>query len=176
MTITLRVPSLLSARPRVRGGGAWRILAVVLIAALLGVNGWLWHRANQNRARERARDAGMAAAQQAVPKVLSYGYTSLDADLAAAKAETTGPFKSDFSTLVNNVVAPAAKSKRVTTKAVVRGAAVVQSSLRHVEVLVFVTQTTTSGTGAAPLITGSRVDVTMTKVGASWLVSALNPV
>lgn len=123
-----------------------------------------------------ARAAAMTSAGKRVPAMLSYSYKTLDADLAAAETNTTGTFRKDYGLLLSKVVAPNARDKQITTKAVVTGSSVVEAGTDRVVVLLFLTQSTVGAKGSAPLVSGSRVNVTMTKTSSGWLVSAITPV
>jgi Mce-associated membrane protein len=159
-------------RRRVTQGVLIGLLALLVAADIaVGVSA---HRA---RAVESAGQAALASAKTRVPVMLSYDYTSLEGDLAIARGNAVGRFKREFDTLLREVVTPAASSKKVRTKAVVTAAGVVRKSADRVTVLLFITQTTTSGSGGAvPTVSGSRISVTMTKTSDGWFVSGLDPV
>lgn len=182
-SLTITLPSLRLPRPRLATGsrpGRKRVVVwavTLLIAAALTVTDLvLAHRADARSDLAAARSAAAASARTRVPAILSYSYKTLSHDLAAAQTNTTGTFHSDYQKLLSTIVAPSAKSKRIINKATVTGVGVVSGNQQHVVVLVFVTQTTTSAGGGTPLVSGSRVNVTMTKTHGKWLVSALNPV
>lgn len=184
-TLTITLPSL--KVPSIRRGGrhsepaSWRRRTIVAVIALviagLGVTDYVLagHAADRTEAAS-AEHAAVAAAKTRVPAILSYNYKTLAHDLKAAQANTTGAFHGDYQKLLATVVEPSAKSKKIINKATVTGAAVVSGDAKHVVVLVFVTQSTTGASGGTPLVSGSRVNVTMTKTHGAWLVSALNPV
>jgi Mce-associated membrane protein len=185
-TLTITLPSLprranRTAAPAKNGRNRRREALValafaVVVAALAVTDTILAGRASDRSAVQAAsRDAVKAAATR-VPAILSYNYKTLAHDLKAAQANTTGAFHGDYQKLLATVVEPSAKSKKIINKATVTGAAVVSGDAKHVVVLVFVTQSTTSASGGTPLVSGSRVNVTMTKTHGAWLVSALNPV
>ncbi|MCW2784725.1 MAG: hypothetical protein JWP74_1242 [Marmoricola sp.] len=123
-----------------------------------------------------ARSAALTSATTRVPKMLSYSYKTIDADITTATGQVTGSFKTQFSSLMSTQVRAGALSGRITTTAKAVEAGVVSASSSRVTVLVFLNLTTTSGANATPQINGSRVEVAMTKVGNEWLVSKVTPV
>lgn len=149
-------------------------LAAVLVLAVMDVV--LVQRTRHAESVDVSRADATKSASKRVPEMLSYSYKTLDADLAKAKKNTTGNFRKDYATLLSKVVAPNAKDKQITTDAVVTGSSVVKASADKVVVLLFLTQSTQGAKGTTPLVSGSRVNVTMTKSRSDWLVSALTPV
>lgn len=149
-------------------------VTALVVAIALAVGAWfLAHR--ETAAVESAEDA-MASAEQRVPNLLSYDVETLEADVARAKDQTTGDFRDDYAEILDDVVVPnATKGRVVTTASVTAAGAVPGDDEDEVVVLVFLTQSTTTGNGA-PTVSGSRVDVTMTRVDGDWLISNLKPV
>lgn len=158
-----------------RAGGGTRLVAVglVLSAAVAAVLfGFQAHRA---AADADARSDALAAAQERVPELLSYDIATLDKDLANARAQTTGDFTADYGEILDAVVKPQAKARKISTAATVSAAGVVRGDTHEVVVLLFLTQTTTSGKGGTT-VAGSRVEVTMTPVDDDWKIASLKPV
>ncbi|MGI9125733.1 MAG: hypothetical protein ACR2JM_13430 [Mycobacterium sp.] len=122
-----------------------------------------------------AADESVAAAGGASVAILSYKPETVDKELAAARDRLTGAFLDAYTQLVNDVVIPGAKEKKITAVATVAGAGSVSASPKHAVALVFIDQTTTMGKGA-PTQTTSSVRVTLDKVGNRWLVSGFDPV
>lgn len=122
-----------------------------------------------------ARTDALAAAEKRVPELLGYDAATLDEDLADARAQTTGDFTSDYGQILDDVVAPQAKARRISTRAEVSAAGVVRGDRDEVVVLLFLTQTTTASQGGTT-VTGSRVEVTMLPVGDDWRIGGLQPV
>ena len=125
---------------------------------------------------DAARAAAIANAKSRVPKTLTYSYKTIDTDIVTAAAQLTGEFKSQYTTLLTSQVKPGAISGQVSTTAAAVSVGVVSAQKHSVLVLVFLDLSTTSGKSATPQVNGSRVEVTMTEVGTSWLISALTPV
>jgi Mce-associated membrane protein len=115
------------------------------------------------------------AATDATVAMLSYKPDTVQNDLDAAKDRLTGSFRDSYSSLTDDVVAPAAIQKLITAKATVAASASVTTTPRHAVVLVFVDQTITIGNGS-PTNTASSVRVTLEKVDDRWLISQFEPV
>lgn len=151
-------------------------LVACVLAALVVVDLLLVRLTRSEEAELSAQQSALARAEKLVPTLLSYDYRSLDADLARARLTTTGDFRSDFDELLADVVRPKAAARKVSTSAVIAGAGVISGTDERVDLLLFVTQTSTSSKRKAPSVTGSRLEVRMLKTPDGWLISALDPV
>lgn len=161
------------------GGYAVVVLALaVTVGVLLGqrTTGWPLHPQLTSHAVETARVDALRTANDAAVALLSYDYHTVDTDLKKARDSLTGSFLDDYTKLTTTVVAPAARDQDISTKAVVVGSAVVSVAPAHAVTLLFINQTTTTKAAPEPSQSGSRVTLTMDKVGDRWLVSALTPV
>ena len=107
--------------------------------------------------------------------MLSYRADHVDQHLTAASDRMTGDFRNEYTTLINDVVIPGAKEKRVSAAATVPAAALVSSSKDRAEVLVYINQTTTIGDDP-PSSTMSSARVSLEKVGDRWLLASFEPV
>ncbi|WP_179471798.1 hypothetical protein [Mycolicibacterium vinylchloridicum] len=169
-----------AAETQRRGGlGAVVALAVVsvvavLLAAAAGYFGW---QAWSTRDADRARTESVQTAKDSTVALLSYKAETVDKDLGAARDRLTGSFLDAYTQLVNNVVIPGAKEKKISAVAQVPAAASVSVSPKgeHAVVLLFVNQTVVMGTDP-PTNTTSSVRVTLDKVGGRWLISGFDPV
>lgn len=157
------------------------IVALVLVALLAvagGVTGWLY--ATQfvpDRATNAAAaDAALTAAKDGTVAMLSYAPESLDQDFTDAKTHLTGDFLSYYNQFTEQIVAPAATKKSVSTTAAIVNAAVVELQPDSAVVLVFLNQTTTSTENPDGSFSTSAVKVGLKKVDDSWLISAFDPV
>jgi len=152
-------------------------VAVVVVIILAVGDVLLMKEVSDRRHESAARHDALQAAQRLVPELLSYDHVSLSADLARARKTTTGKFRHDFDTLVDDVVRPAAARRNVSTTAVVSGAGVMSSTgSERVTILVLVTQTSTSSTEKSPVVSTSRVKVLMARSSGRWLIAGLDPV
>lgn len=184
-SVTIRIPRLSwpFARPSMPGPdlgrfgrGKWLVVLMTLALILVVGDGFLYRSAQHGEARATARSEAMAAATARLPAMLSYSYKTLDADLAVASGNATGSFRKEYTTILQEVVAPNAAKKKISTRAEVTGASVVSGDKESVVVLVFLTQTTTIGTAKKPTVSGSRIDVRMSKTADGWFVSKITPV
>ena len=145
---------------------------VVLFGAGAGLLQW---REVSHREIDTARTESVAAARSATEAILSYKADSVEQDLGSARDRLTGSFLASFTDLVNKVVIPGAREKKISAAAKVAAAASVSAAAEHAVALVFVNQTVVVG-GGAPSGTASSVRVTLDKVGDRWLVSGFDPV
>ncbi|MFF0814742.1 h domain protein [Rhodococcus sp. NPDC003318] len=156
-----------------------RVLAVVtgvVVVALAVFVGILAKGYLEDRATEQARIDAVAAASQQAAAMLSYNYNEVDQQLAAAADGLTGDFKADYTTLVEETIAPGAKEKKLTVQATVQAGSIVSATTDDAVVLLFVNQITTSADAPDAATTGSRVRMEMHKDGDRWLTGRLTPV
>ena len=150
--------------------------AAVLAAGGAGLLGWQYA---SHRDRQKAASESVAVARDTTIVILSYSPETVDAQLNGARDRLTGSFLEAYTKLVNDVVIPGAKEKKISAAAKVPAAASVSADDQHAVVLVFVNQTVTVAADpgkSAPSTTNSSVRVTMDKVDGRWLVSGFDPV
>jgi Mce-associated membrane protein len=153
---------------------AFGILPV--LALLLGAGaGFLRWEDSSRRDADKARVESVQAARDSTVALLSYKPETVDKDLGSARDRLTGAFLDAYTQLVNTVVIPGAKEKKISAVAQVPAAASVSAKPDHAVVLVFVDQTVVVGADA-PTNTASSVRITMDKVGDRWLISAFEPI
>ena len=122
-------------------------------------------------------NAALQAAIDEGPTLFSYDYRSLDKDLAAARADTTGAFTSQYNGLTVPAVKPLATKYKVVVVAKVLAATVTDSSnLKQVKVMLFLDQTVKNTQLAAPRLDANRVILTMVPVGKTWKVAAVSAI
>ena len=162
---------------------AWWVLIVALtgatvVAATLG--GWQMQVKSQQLPpvadQPAERQAAIQAASTGTVKVLSYSPNTLEQDFSAAEALLTGDFLTYYKQFTNQVVAPAAREKAVTTTATVLRAGVESLTSQKGSILLFANQTTTSRDKPSPTLTSSSVLVGLAKVNGTWLINSFNPV
>ena len=166
--------------PPPKTGFSWSRLAAFVIlpviAMLLGAAaGYLKWEDSSRREAETARSQAVAAAKDSTVALLSYKPDTVEKDLGAARDRLTGTFLDAYTQLVNTVVIPGAKEKKISALATVPAAAPVSAKADRAVVLLFVDQTVTVGSDA-PTNTTSSVRVTLDKVGGRWLISAFDPI
>lgn len=146
-------------------------LVALLLGAALTLNGAFSARATENGQRE-GRDFAVAA----VPGLLSYDFNTVDAHFADVLDDLGGDFRTQFEEVSREVIVPSAKKRQVVTTAEVIESSVVDAAEDHVDLLLFVNQSTTSTDSPETKLDGSRVKVTSTRDGDRWLVTAMTPV
>ncbi|NTY58243.1 hypothetical protein [Mycolicibacterium sphagni] len=147
-----------------------------ILALLLGAGaGYLKWEDSSRRDAARAGTESVQVAKDATIALLSYKAETVEKDLGAARDRLTGSFLDAYTQLVNNVVIPGAKEKKISAVAQVPAAASVSAKPDHAVVLLFVNQTVVMGTDA-PTNTASSVRVTLDKVDNRWLISGFDPV
>jgi Mce-associated membrane protein len=163
------------ARRAGRVPSRWRVVTAAVLTLLVAGSGVaagiLDTQASNAAATQRNRDAAAAAAKAEIPQILSYDYKTLSADIARARADTTGGFSGQFSELASQLIEPNAPKQQTVTKAVVPAAAAMDSSGDQVTVLVFVQQSTTSKQQPKAQVSAGQLRLTMQKVNGRWLVS-----
>jgi Mce-associated membrane protein len=159
-------------RSRTVAIGVLGVLAAGLLAAAAVLG---WSLADQGRIAS-ARSAGLAAAVELTPQLLTYDYRTLPADTGRAEAATTGDFGSQYRALIEKTVGPNAGELQFVSKAEVRDSSVVSATPGGVVALIFISQVTTSKNLTAPRLDSSGVRVTMSEVDGRWLISKLDRV
>jgi Mce-associated membrane protein len=115
------------------------------------------------------------AAHDSIVEMLTYQPDTADQKLNAARSRLTGPFLESYNQLIQTVVIPSAKQKKITAAAKVPAAAAVSAGDDRAIVLAYVDQTLALGT-APPTRTNSTVRVTMEHVDGVWLISGFDPI
>jgi Mce-associated membrane protein len=146
--------------------------AAVLLGAAAGAMSWQY--SAQLRAVTAAAES-VAVARDTTAAMLSYHPDTVDKDLNAARDRLTGPFADSYTKLINEVVIPGSRKKKISAVAKIPAAASVSATADHAAALVFVDQTVTAGNGPTTS-TASSIRVTLDKVNGRWLVSGFDPV
>lgn len=166
------------------GAGRPRRTATIVLAALClpaataAVVFWVQTPATQGTTSlvSASSQSAVAAAKSSVHAILSYDYRTISADIAAAKADTTGVFAHQYVSTASQLLAQA-KAVKAIVQATVGSSGVVSAANNAVVVLLFVDQASvrqvTGQKTPTTRIDQSRVRVTMSRVNGKWLVSAL---
>ena len=169
--------------PRGPGGGSgpsWPVVAVlgavalvlVVAAGVLGLFTWSWSDVRAQDAVDAASRTAPAAAERASAAILSYGYTSLDADEKAAERYMTPAYKKKYADTFNRLVKPNATKLKAKVEAEVKASGVAHADADRVNVLLYVNQTTRStANGGEPQVALNRVQLSMVKQDGTWLVN-----
>ena len=184
LELTLRIPRISLGRrtgpDRAQRSNPERLKKLIIGFALLAVlaatgDVFLFVKARDASATDKARDEATVAVGTRVPAMFSYTSQTLEQDLEKAVAQTTGSFRNDYSSVLDSVVRPAASGKQVATTAKVDASSVISAKPDKVVVLVYLTQSTTNGS-QSPTVTGSRLRVTLSETKHGWLISDLKTV
>ncbi|PND55236.1 hypothetical protein CRM90_23835 [Mycobacterium sp. ENV421] len=171
-------PAATEAAPKKRfslaGAVAFGVLPIVALL-LAAAAGYLRYEDSSRRDADTARTESVQAAKDSTVALLSYKPESVEKDLGAARDRLTGSFLDAYTQLINTVVIPGAKEKKISALAAVPAAASVSAKPDHAVVLLFVDQTVVVGTDA-PTNTASSVRVTLEKVKDRWLISGFDPI
>jgi Mce-associated membrane protein len=156
------------------GAVAFGVLPIVALLLAAGA-GYLRWADSSRRDANTARIESVQAAKDSTVALLSYKPDTVEKDLGAARDRLTGSFLDAYTQLINSVVIPGAKEKKISALAAVPAAASVSAKPDHAVVLLFVDQTVVVGTDA-PTNTASSVRVTLEKVKDRWLISGFDPI
>lgn len=162
-------------RPAVLRWVAYLVLPLLVVAAALGVGFLKWQLDSAAVPSGGTAAAPVAAATEGVVAMLSYRPDRVREDLTAAGERMTGEFRTEYTTLINDVVAPGAEEQRISAVAAVPAAALVSADADRARVLVYIDQTTTVG-AEPPTETRSSAHVEMERVGNTWLIAGFEPV
>lgn len=151
------------------------VILAAASAALVVANGALFFIWQSQQAVDGARTAAVSAANQDVPALLSYSYSSFDHDLAQAEAGTTDQFRNTYGNLMTSQIEPAAKQNQVVTEATVSGTSVISAQSGTATLLMFLNQQTKTSTKSESVLNDTAVRVVMRQVNGTWLVDNLVP-
>lgn len=132
----------------------------------------------QNETAENTATAGaeaLTAARETTTAILAYTPDTVEQTLAAARERLTGQFHDEYIDLMNSVVIPGAKERRVVTVTAVTAAGIIHAEPDTAIALLYVNQSATAGT-APPTDSATTVKVTLNKVDGRWLVSGFEPI
>lgn len=153
---------------------AYGVLPVLALILALGAAYLRWQSGSAELSEAAAAQSTKVATESTVA-MLSYRPDTVGKDLPAVANRLTGKFRDDYTQLINNVVIPGARQKKISAVATVPAAAPVSATENHAVVLVFVNQTITIADDA-PTDTASSVRVTLDKVHDRWLISHFDPI
>ena len=154
------------------------LLLLCLVLAAATATTWLLSERKDESAAgavssTQARDEGIQQADKLTQKVLSYDWSSLDADIKSNEALLAPSFRSDYAKTMSGVRDQTIKNQ-VTLKADVVASSVVSATADKVVALVFVNQVTTAKGTTNRRVDQNRVLVTLTRLGGEWRVSKMD--
>lgn len=142
--------------------------ATVIVLAIKGPGN-----AGKLEAREDRSEDARQKADELVPKLYSFDYRQIDANINEQGQLTVG----DIHDQIQSDTGPALKALAPKIKAVVQavsvGSAVVDDSGQDVQVLVYLNQATSSNLLPAPRLDRNRLVVTMRLVNGQWKVAGI---
>lgn len=152
-----------------RGGRAGRILAVVVILALLAATAVLGYLLWQSNQQDALRRAATDDASRLVVQLASYDHTDVDANLAVVTAEATPDFAERYREVSEGLRELLASGEGTSTGTVTHAAAESVDDERAV-VLVFLDQEISNVTVPEGRVDSSRMVVTLVRDGDRWLL------
>lgn len=149
---------------------------ILAVAALLATVVYVTTYRPIQQSGDVAGDAAVRAASSATVALLSYTPETLDQDIERSRGLMSGDFLTYYSKFTSDVVAPAVRTKGIKAAAQVVNAGLMEIRSNDAKVLVFLNQETVSRDRPEPALTASSVVVSLAKIDAKWLISALDPV
>jgi Mce-associated membrane protein len=160
-------------RPRWAQLLTWGLLPLLCLLLTAAAGYLKWQDYTARGAQVAGVDA-LKAATDGTVAMLSYRPDTVQQQLDATRDKLTGKFLDSYTSLIHDVVIPAAQQKKISVQATVPAAAAVSSSADHAVVLLFINQAAVVG-NEPPSKTVSNVRVTLERIGGRWLISAFEP-
>lgn len=163
--------------PRRRVVPAWLLGLLALLTAALVVVAVLLARQPSDDAVADAIRSARAAAERAVPPVLSYDAADLEGSRSAAASYLTSSYQKERDELFDEVIdanAPNTGTKVETS--VVESSVVRGTDTDRVQVFLLIDQATTNKKQTEPVVTRTWVTMTMEHVDDEWLVADMRVV
>jgi Mce-associated membrane protein len=172
----LSLPSMRSVSAGVRLTSTRSLIVFAVLVVAVACGGFMLSRSNGSTADEHdaAADA-LAAATQAVPSLLTYDASTVAGLAKDESGVLTDSFAAEYTKLVNEELAPAAKQRQLVTQTEVASGGVVTEGKDRVTVLLFLNQVSLAKGMKTPAETGSRVRVVLQRVGGEWRIDKLTP-
>lgn len=160
--------------PKRRSRVLTTFVAIGLVALVAGgvLGGMAWRQQSVSSARQDALSAGNKAAVE----LLSYDYRTVAQSVDARMNQLTGDFREHYRSMVQDQISPVALEKQIGTTASVVASSVVDGDADRVTLLLFINQSSTAPSLKEPLVTGSRINMTLENSDGNWLISELKPV
>lgn len=155
---------------------AWLLVLVALLAAGLVVLAALLWREPADDAVPDAERSALAAAERAVPPVLSYDAADMEGSRSAAASYLTDSYRADRDKLFDQVIDANAPNTGTKVETSVAESSIVRATDDdRVEVFLLIDQATTNKTGTLPVVR-TWVTMSMEKVDGDWLVANMRVV
>jgi Mce-associated membrane protein len=163
-------------RERTRGASLPVLLGLALVAILLVVAAAVYGVPKLNAVRDAdgvdaSTRTAPAIAERAAVAILSYDYTSLPKNEAAAEGFMTASYRKQYASTFDALVTPHAVTLHAKVTASVKASGVTNADSNRADVLMFVNQTTTSTANRQAQKALNRVSFEMVKQNGTWLVN-----
>lgn len=146
------------------------VLVAVLAAALVVAAALVWREPSDDSVAEAERSA-LAAAERAVPPVLSYDAADMEGSRSAAASYLTDDYREERDKLFDEVIEANAPNTGTKVETTVAESSIVRATDDdRVEVFLLIDQATTNKKGALPVVR-TWVTMTMQRVDGDWLVA-----
>ncbi|QKW39336.1 hypothetical protein HUT06_39270 [Actinomadura sp. NAK00032] len=158
-----------------RRGGLTTVIAVLAVLTIaLGAGATaLYMKVSDQKATEEASKDATFASSRAAQKLSSYDYQTLDADLKAASALTTGKLHSDYEKLAQELRTVAVQQQAVSNTTVMK-VGVVSATPDKVVTLVYANRSSRAKTDKQQRLPEPlRIKMTMVQKDGKWLAEEL---
>lgn len=166
-------PATPARRTKQRHVTTYVVVPLLVMCMAVGA-GYLKYQDGSVRDAQASMHASVQAATDGTIAALSYNPDTVQTTLTAARDRMTGLFRDSYTSLINDVVIPGARQKKISATATVAAASSVMATDNHAVVLVFVDQSIIVGNDA-PSASASAVLVTLDKTDGRWLISGFDP-
>lgn len=162
-------------KPRGRGAAVKaalrprRVIAAVLVLAVLGGLGFAASLFFGQRAEEQARTEALGAAKRYAVDLSSYDHQNLDGNFQAVERNATGQFGQQYRQVSNNLT-KLLKQHKATSKGNVVRAGVAEASADRAVVVLFVDQTISNTNTEKPRVDRNRMEMALVRQDDRWLV------
>lgn len=146
-----------------------RILAALLVLAVLGGLGFAASEFFTQRAEKHARSEALAAAKRYAVDLSSYDYQDLNGNFQAVERNSTGAFGKQYRQVSTNLT-DLIKQHQATSEGKVVRAGVAEASGDRAVVVLFVDQTISNTNTEQPRVDRNRMEMTLLHQEDRWLV------
>jgi Mce-associated membrane protein len=152
------------------GTGALIAVSLAIVAALVGLGGWLGYRVHQDREAQAQRNLYVQVARQAAVNLTTINYTEVDADITRILDSATGTFHDDFQNRSQPFV-DVVKKVQSKSEGTVAEAALLSDTKDQAQVLVAVSVKTWTAVGPEQEPRRWRMRISVDRAGDSAKVS-----
>ncbi|GAA1194045.1 hypothetical protein [Prauserella alba] len=146
-----------------------RIIAALLVLAVLGGLGFAASAFFAQRAEDQARTEAVAAAKRYAVDLSSYDHQDLDGNFQAVERNATGEFGRQYRQVSDNLTQLLEQHQATSEGNVVR-AGIAEATADRAVVLLFVDQTISNTNTEQPRVDRNRMEMTLLRRDDRWLV------